>query len=387
MDAMDTSATFYAKHRKKILWGMVILALGTTFYSVQDSFRNSETPPSRTLRAIKIEAEPVRLASISREITASGTLRANQSVTVKPLIHGQVATIHIEGGQEVKSGEPIISIDDRKYQNKVKELESRLSFAKLEFDRYNKLNSSNFGKKKLYEKAMADRDEVEAALDQARKDVEDCVIKAPFEGFVSLNEVSVGMSVSENIELFTVTDIDPIKIDFRIPSKYIRNLSVGQAVKISIDEFQDQKFDAFIEAVDSKVDPTSHTIAIRISIKNDKNVLKPGLFARVHLLVGAKDSTVVVPTSAVQINGDQEFVYKLTYYEKEHTFVAVRQPVTVGLQEQDKVEVTKGLKEGDLIVTVGQMKIRDGIPVTFEGDKEYLDKYKLAVQDSKEPQS
>lgn len=373
-------------HRKKIIWGIVLIALGSTAFVYKDTIFPTEKVIARTMRSVKIEAEPVRLASISREITASGALRANQSVTIKALVHGQVAKIHVEGGQEVKKGEPIISIDDRRYRNKVKELESKLSFLNRDFDRYSKLNDSNYGKKKLFEKASADRSEAEAALDQARKDVEDCTIAAPFDGSISLNEVSVGMSVSENVELFTISDIDPIKIDFRIPSKYIKNISVNQPVSISIDEFLDQKFDAFIDAIDSKVDTTSHTIAIRVSIKNANNALIPGLFARVHLLVGAKDNAMVVPTSAVQINGDQESVYKLTYYEKENIFVAVRQPVTLGLQEKDKVEVIRGVKENDLIVTVGHMKIRDGIPVTFEGDKEYLDKYKEEAQNKKEQQ-
>lgn len=384
MDSMNSLPNPKKSHRNKIIWVILFVILGSTTLVYKEKIFSTEKVVARTMRAVKIEAEPVRLASISREITASGTLRANQSVTVKALIHGQVAKIHVEGGQEVKKDEPIISIDDRRYRNKVKELESRLSFLQRDFDRYSKLNESNFGRKKLYEKALADRSEAEAALDQARKEVEDCTITAPFDGTVSLNDVSVGMSVSENVELFTISDNDPIKIDFRIPSKYIKNISVGQAVSISIDEFLDQKFDAFIEAVDSKVDINSHTIAIRVNVKNNTNLLRPGLFARVSLLVGAKDNAMVVPTSAIQINGDQESVYKLTYYEKENIFVAIRQPITLGLQEKDKVEVVRGLNENDLIVTVGHLKIKDGSPVTFEGDKEYLDKYKEEAQNKKE---
>lgn len=360
-------------HHKIALFGgiaVIFLLGGLVFKEVLFPSK----PPVRMLKAITIEAEPVRIASISRTITAVGTLRANQSVTVKPLVSGQVTKIHVEGGEEIKAGEAIISIDDRKYRNKLKEAEAKLAFAELEFNRYDKLAAQNLGKKKLHERAIADRKEAEALVDMAKKEIEDSIITAPFEGVISLNDISIGVSVNENTELFTIVDVDPIKIDFRIPAQYLKNISKGQSMNIVIDGFLDKKFEAYIEAIDAKVDPNSHTIAVRANIDNKSHLLKPGLFARIDIQVGSKDNAIVLPSTAVQVNGDEESVYKLTYYAKENTFVAIRHPVVTGLQEADKIEVLRGVDVGDLVVTVGQLKIRDGAPVTFEGEKEYLDK-------------
>ena len=382
MGSSSFPRTSSGNRRKFMLLGGIIVAflVGVGVLIFKGVFSPSE-PPARALKSVTVEVEPARTASISRVITAVGTLRANQSVTIKPLVNGQVSKIHVEGGQEVRDGEAIISIDDRKYRNKLKEAEAKLAFAELEFNRYDKLAALNFGKKKLYERAVADRKEAEAMVDQARKEIEDSVITAPFEGMITLNDISIGASVNENTELFTIVDLDPIKLDFHIPAQYLRNISKGQNLKVMVDGFLDQKFDAFIEAVDARVDPNSHTIAVRAAIDNGKHLLKPGLFARIDIQVGSKDNAIVLPASVVQVNGDEESVYKLTYFAKENIFVAMRHPITTGFQEADKIEVVRGVSEGDLIVTVGQLKIRDGVAVTFEGEKEYLDKFKKEAEE------
>jgi membrane fusion protein (multidrug efflux system) len=382
MGLLSFFSTLLKTHRKIALFGAVAIIFLLGALVIKEVFFPSKLP-TRLLKSITIEAEAVRTASISRTITAVGTLRANQSVTVKPLVSGQVSKIHAEGGQEIKSGEAILSIDDRKYRNKLKEAEAKLAFAELEFNRYDKLAAQNLGKKKLHERAIADQKEAEALVDMAKKEIEDCVITAPFEGVISLNDISIGVSVNENTELFTIVDVDPIKIDFRIPAQYLQNISKGQSVHVVIDGFLDKKFEAYVEAIDAKVDPNSHTIAVRANIDNKSNLLKPGLFARIDLQVGSKDNAVVLPSSAVQVNGDEESVYKLTYYPKENTFVAIRHPIVTGLQEADKIEVLRGVEPGDLVVTVGQLKIRDGAPVTFEGEKEYLDKFKEEAKKDK----
>lgn len=365
-------------NKRKVFIAVVILVLIGAGMILKNYFFSAKSE-QRSLRSVAVEVESARRASISRTITAIGSLRANQMVTVKPFISGLVSKIHVEGGQEVKFGQTIVSIDDRKYRNKLKEAEAKLAYANLDFARNDKLVNLNYGRKKAQEQALAEKHSAEAAVDQAKKEIEDCQIVSPFDGIISLNELSVGSPVNESVELFSVIDLDPIKIEFRIPAQYLRNLSVGQSLNVSVDGFLDQKFEAYIEAIDTRVDPNAHTIAVRAIIRNENNMLRPGLFARIDLQVGSKDDALVLPTSAVQINGKEESVYKLMFYggkENDETFVAVRQPVSTGLQEGDKIEITRGIVEGDLIVTVGHLKIRDGTPVTFEGDNEYLKKIK-----------
>ena len=337
---------------------------------------NPDQQKNRVARAVLVEVEAARKASISRTITAAGTLRANQSVNIKAFVNGQVRKIYAQGGQEVGEGAPILALDDRKYRNRLQEAEAKLSFAKLELSRYQKLSDANSGPKKRQEKAETDYREALAYVDQAKKDIDECVIKAPFEGVITLNDISIGASVDERSELFTLVDMDPIKIDFRVPAQWLRYLSIGQSIGVKVDGFLDEKFEANIEAMDATVDPTAHTILVRGSIDNKKRILKPGLFARVELQVGSKDNAIVLPVTAVQVNGEQESVYKLTYFDKENVFVAARYPVVVGLQQGQLVEILRGVNPEDLVVVVGVSKIRDGSVVSFEGEKEYLDKFK-----------
>ena len=359
-----------SRRTKMILIGLLAVCVGGGLWL---ALRSSTAEIKRVERPVMVEVEAARPAAIARTFKATGVLKANQSVTIKPQVNGLVSRIFIEGGQEVKAGDPILSIDDRKYQNKLKETKARLAFAELEFHRYDKLNDQKLGIRKNHEKAASARQEAEAAVDQAKKELEDSTIKAPFEGFVSFNEISVGAAVNENTELFILTDVDPIKVDFKVPAILLQNLTTGQEVQITIDSFVDHKFEAYIEAIDSKVDPNSHTIAVRVRVDNKNNLLRPGLVARGLIQIGAKDSALVLPTSAVQVNDTEASVYKVSYYAEKDLLVAIRQNVTTGLSEDDKTEILKGLKEGDLIVTVGNQKVRgDGVPIAFEGQEDYI---------------
>ncbi len=315
--------------------------------------------PKRMARGVPVEVEEVRSGSLSRRINAVGTLVANQTVDVRAEVSGLVREINVKGGTEVKTGDVIITLDDRTYQAELKELQARYAFLKADFDRAEALHSRNFGSAKNKQKAMAELQSVEANIEATRLKIDNTQIKAPFEGVVSINNISVGAAVSPNSDLFTIVDMDPILLDFRIPSQYLHSVSVGQTVEVLVDGFGEEAFQATVEAVDAKVDPTAHSVTIRASINNENRLLKPGLFARVNLVVGSKDNAIIVPTSAIESTAEEEFLYRVI------DGVAFKVPVSTGLSEGDNTEITRGLNAGDIVVTVGQQKIRDGVPVTY----------------------
>ncbi|HSH42781.1 MAG TPA: efflux RND transporter periplasmic adaptor subunit, partial [Arenicellales bacterium] len=193
-------------------------------------------------------------------------------------------------------------------------------------------------------------------LSQARLDKTD--VAAPFAGILGLRRVSPGDYVTPGQDLVNLEDIDPIKVDFRIPERFLSSLAAGQTIRVRVDAFPDRAFDGEVYAIDPQIDPGGRSIAIRARIDNADRVLRPGLFARVRLIVAERPESLVVPEQAIVPRGEQRYVFRVVDDQ------AVLTEVRLGQRQAGDVEVLDGLDDGDIVVTAGQLKIRDGSAVT-----------------------
>lgn len=358
---MASLKDFIQKTNKASLFGGGLILLGLVIALLYFVFPSKEME-KKDYRVSKVEVEEVRIGSMTRTVTEVGTLRASQTVVIRPETSGLISEVHIEGGEFVNEGDPLFSLDDRIAQAELKEAEARLGLAKVSHNRATKLEARSFGSTANKDKTLADLNMAEAALESARSKLERTVIKAPFDGIVGLHSISVGAPVDPNKELVTLVDISPMKVDFKVPAKYLRYISIGQRVSVTVDGFVEKKFPGLIEGIDAKVDVSSHSIEARALIPNKGRVLKPGLFARVDVVVGSKSQALILPVTAVDKQGDQEYVFKVAEGR------AFQTPVITGIQEGDNIEILRGVNPGDHIVTVGQIKIQDGSPVRYELD-------------------
>jgi membrane fusion protein (multidrug efflux system) len=338
-------------------------------------FVNRNAQPTGGLKPsdyLAVEAEKVRRGSIVKRITVIGTLIAEQKVVIRPEVDGKITKILFSGGTAVEAGAPLIEIDPRVFAAQLKDAEAKFELAKTENARHSKLAAKSAGPVKVLEKSVADLKGAEAQLDMARIKLANTIIRAPFAGVVGLKDVSVGTYVDLRTDLLTLVDVDPIVLDFRLPASYLKVISVGQQVNVLVDGFENKVFKATISAIDAKVDPNAHSLAVRASIPNERGLLKPGLFARVKIVVGAKDDALLLPESCVLSRGEEEFVYRVVEVPFEGVVAprAMKTFVTTGLSESGSMEIVKGLKEGELVVTVGQTKIRPGYPVRVVEDIE-----------------
>ena len=348
-------------------------------------FFKSSSDVQRKPRPYHVEVEEVRVGSLTRTITAVGTLRANQMVDLRTEVAGVISQVNVKGGEYVEPGTLLFTLDDRTFRAEVQRAEAQLTNARLAYERAQKLSANQItANKKNFAEAEAGFKVAEANLERAESDLAKTKIRAPFEGIVGIHNLSVGSHVDSNKEILTLVDVTPIKVDFRIPAEYLPYVSTGQKVSVVVDGFGKTPFPGLIEAIDSKVDPVTHSIGARAVVPNKKNLLKPGLFARVDVVVGAKDHTLIVPASALEKQGDQEMIYKVV------EGLAIHVPVITGIQEGDNVEVVRGLNPGDHVVTVGQMKIRDNTPVRYTlNGKEYAfneESFKKLLEEAKAKQ-
>lgn len=369
------------------IWVAVAIAVtsivGTGIYITRFSSDERAQPSS-----VKVEVAKVRRGSLVREMTVVGTLESANSVVMKAQVKGLISKVNIIGGEDVEEGDVLFEIDPRTYQARAKEAEAFFELAKAALEREQKLAERNFGAAKKLEEARAQFLKAQAQLESSQKDLEDTKIVAPFEGRVGLHRISVGTPITADLDLVTITDIDPVKVNFKIPSKFMRYLSLDQRVSIEVDSYPERQFEGRIEAIDALVDAGAQSVAVQATIPNPQNILKPGMFVRVKVTVGSKDDSLIIPEESVVAIGEQTYVWKVIEHpEKPGLFLVFRVEVLTGLQEKDRIEITRNLREDDIVVTVGWQKVANGVPVSFDLDSVDLAPAEAPVEESAEEQS
>lgn len=314
-----------------------------------------------------VEVTPVKNGQLLRKINAIGKLAANQSVILKTEMPGRVAKIHFKDGQMVKYGDPLIEFDSQQLR-----LEAEQARAKAE--QYSQLyqRSSELFQKKLissseFEKAKAEYEQTRAQAAEKDLLVRKSIIRAPFEGVLGIREkdISPGAYLNQNHEIISVVDMDPMLVDFNVSGAYTASLKQGQEIQISVEGTSMDGLSARIDAVDARVDEAGNTLRVRGSVPNTNGALKPGMFAKVVVIIGEVADAIQVPEGAVERNGNQSYVYRVTKIQANVGYAALT-PVVIGTRQNGMVEIMKGLEPKDVVVTGGHTGLHDGQEVRIQ---------------------
>jgi membrane fusion protein (multidrug efflux system) len=309
--------------------------------------------------SIAVEAEKVTIGSVDRAIEAVGNLASNESVTLSPEITGRITEILFAEGQAVKAGDPLIRLDDVIAKAELAQIGASLTLSQANYERAKTLFKESTGTGRARDEALAKLQADQAGVDLAKARLEKTLIKAPFDGIIGLRNVSIGDYVNPGQDLVNLESIAPLKVDFRMPEIYLSDLKTGQTIEVGVDAFPGKAFRGEVYAIDPLVDSEGRTAVLRAKLPNADGLLRPGLFARVNLLVSTNDSAIIIPEQALIPQGNERFVYKIVDAK------AIMTPVKTGTRRQGQVEVTEGLTQDDVIVTAGQMKLRPDSPVTI----------------------
>jgi len=311
----------------------------------------AEPPP------MPVKAEPVTRATLNVEVTAVGTLRADETVMIRPEIAGRVTTIHFKEGQAVNAGDSLVTLDQDEYKAQLAGSAAQVGLEESSYQRLQDLQRKNLTSQQNLDETKARLDAARArqALDQVRLDR--TVIRAPFAGTVGLRLVSPGAYVKPGDDIANLESLGAMKLDFRVPETYLARLAVDQRLAARVDAYPEQSFEGTIYAIEPALDEETRTVLLRARLPNPDNHLRPGLFARVSLILERREDTLVVPEQAIVPVGQTTFVYRVADGK------AVMTPVKLGLRRPGLVEILEGLSAGDLVVTDGQLKIRDGAAV------------------------
>ncbi len=316
----------------------------------------SASPASTVVEAVRVATEPM-----PQSITAVGSLRSDESITVRPEVAGRISAILFQEGQRVAKGSTLVKLDPAINAAEVQQARANLTLAKSKFERAVDLSKSNFISGQARDEAENNLRVAEAALQLTEAKLAKTEIKAPFSGIIGLRVVSVGDYVKEGADIVNLESIDPLKVDFRVPETYLRQVQVGQALQVSLDALPGKTFEGKVFAVNPLVDAAGRAIVIRAIVRNADTSLRPGMFARVRLITRDDKDALVVPEQSIVPLGDEQFVFRVVDGK------AARVKVDVGQRRDGKVEVVRGLAAGDVVVTSGQLKIREGSPVKLVG--------------------
>lgn len=346
------------KAKKGWLIVIVVLVLAAAVYFGRGMFQGGEQQQQGGF-GVPVETLTVAPRALDMTIDSVGTLVANESVTLRPEVAGRITEIGFTEGQPIEKGQKLFQIDDRMARAELKQAESNLKLARLNYDRFRKLSSTGAATKLRYDEAQAELGVNQANADLARTKVDYSRITAPFDGVVGLRNVSPGDYVNVGQDLANFVSYDPMKVNFTIPETQMSKLQVGQEIDITVEAVPGETFRGKVYALDPQLDVGGRAVALRATIPNQDNKLKPGFFARVQLILERNENAIVVPENAIVPQGNQKYVYVV---QADDTVQLV--PVTLGQRLQGEVEVVEGVKAGDVIVTSGQIKLGPGAKIT-----------------------
>jgi membrane fusion protein (multidrug efflux system) len=315
-------------------------------------------PPGGGMPPTMVETAKVEMRSLPNQFETVGTLRADESIVVRPEIAGRIKQIHFAEGQQVAAGSLLFTLDDALTRADLNEANANLQNSKRSYTRAQELAQRQLIAKSDLDTTHAVYTVTEARAASARTRLDKTRIRAPFVGVTGLRNVSVGDYVEAGQELVQLVRLDPIMLDLRAPEVVLSSLAVGQKVEFGVDSFRDERFEATVVAIAPTVDAGGRSVALRARLQNPDQKLRPGMSARVRITLTTNARALLIPEQAIWPSGEQKMVYQVI------DGTAKLVPVTLGARHPGLVEITSGLKAGDEIVVAGQLKLSDGAKVT-----------------------
>lgn len=309
-------------------------------------------------RPATVEAARAIQEKLSSRIKVAGLLKANESIVLRNEVEGKINKIFYEGGSYVEKDAVLLTLDDAIYKAQLEEARAQLVATEAQYKRLDELAKKGYATKKDFDKGLSDYETAVARFDLAKTKLAQTVIRAPFEGFLGLRDVSPGAVLKPGQDLMSLEDLDPLRVEFKVPESEAQRVTLHQKIEIYVGNDESEHHEAMVDAIDSKVDPVGHNLTIRATLHNQNGHLKSGQFANVYVPVGGEKEVITVPEAAVESVGKTEHVFIV------EDNVARKVEVKTGRREKGKVEIINGVKKGDLVVTAGHLKIGNGSEVT-----------------------
>ena len=337
---------------------LITLSLMLCLLNSTNSLAQDQPTPVITATAVKLNFSDV--------VEALGTLKANNSLIITSTVTELVTEVHFTDGQRVNQGDLLVSMDTSDEMALLQEEQARLDEARRLVKRLSPLAAQNATSKSALDTQKSIVSVAEARIKGIRSQINKRLIKAPFDGVVGLNDISVGTLAQPGFELATLDDDSSMKMDFSVPERHLSYLTKGLKIEAKSRAFPDQDFSGEITSINSRIDPVTRSVLVRAIIQNDEQSLKPGVLMRIQLATQPRIS-LLIPEEAITASATEQRVFKII---NQDNVISVEETlINIGTRNGGKLEVLSGLNEGDQVVIHGTLRVKGGDEVVIVADK------------------
>ncbi len=334
-------------------------------HMIAQFFANNKPAPSNVAVA---EAKPEIIPNL---LTAVGDLAAVHQVNVTSDVSGRITDIMFTAGSEVKAGAPLVQLFDGPEQGDLASFKAQATVAQLSLDRAKQLAARQFGPQATVDTAQAAFDQAQAGIAKTEAIISQKLVRAPFDGELGVRHVEVGQFLTAGTQIVSLTDLSSLYANFTVTEKDSGHLKVGQTVRVVVDAYPGRKFEGKITTIEPQISTDTRNIRVQATIANPDHILKPGMFTTTTVVLPDKPPVVTVPETAVDYTLYGDSVFLITEKKGDDgktSLTAVRTFVQPGNRIEGRAEILKGLKPGDRVVAVGQLKLQSGSAVTISAD-------------------
>jgi multidrug efflux system membrane fusion protein len=334
-------------------------------HMIAQFFANNKPPPS-TVTVAEAKAEV-----IPNLLTAVGDLAAVHQVNVTSDVSGRITDIMFTAGATVKAGSPLVQLFDAPEQGDLSSFKAQAIVGQLSLDRAKQLAARQFGPQATVDSAQAAFDQASAGIAKTEAIISQKLVRAPFDGVLGVRHVEVGQYLTAGTMIVTLTDLSEIYANFTTTEKDSAKLKDGQAVRIVVDAYPGKVFEGKITTIEPQINTDTRNIRVQATINNPDHILKPGMFVTATVVLPDQAAVVTIPETAVDYTLYGDSVFLITEKKADDgktSLTAVRTFVRTGERLNGRAVILSGLKPGDRVVAVGQLKLQSGFAVAISTD-------------------
>ena len=305
-------------------------------------------------------------------LSSIGSVSAVQGAVIAAELGGVVAQVNFQNGGEAKKGEVLLSLDASAEEAQLRAAEADLELAKANLQRERDLAARKVVSKQELDAAQSTFGQKQGSVDNMRAFITKKQVRAPFDGQLGIRQVNVGQSIDARTPIVQLTALDLVYVDFALPQQNLPQLATGFETIVHTDSVPGREFKGKLTALNSMVDTVTRNVTVQATLENPDHALKPGMFVNVDVLLPEKKKTLVIPGSAVSYAPYGNSVYVIEKKKDPKTgkeSQTLRQAfVRIGESRGDFVSITEGVKAGDVLVSTGVFKLRNGMPVVINNE-------------------
>jgi membrane fusion protein, multidrug efflux system len=362
---------------RMLLWFIIVGALlaalvgGFVWFNyfrgqmIAQFFANNKPPPS------SVSISEAKSEVIPNLLTAVGDLAAVHQVNVTSDVSGRITDIMFTAGSSVKAGSTLVQLFDGPDQGDLASFKAQATGAQLVLDRAKQLAARQFGPQATVDAAQAAYDQANAGIAKTEALISQKLVRAPFAGELGVRHVEVGQFLTAGTQIVTLTDLSQLYANFTVTEKDSAALKVGQTVRVAVDAYPGRTFEGKINAIEPQIATDTRNIRVQATLDNPDHILKPGMFATTTVVLPDNPPVVTVPETAVDYTLYGDSVFLITEKKADDgktSLTAVRTFVRTGNRVGGRAEILSGLKAGDRVVAVGQLKLQSGAAVAISTD-------------------